>query len=310
MYLVTGGAGFIGSHIVDALVRQGVRVKVMDNFYAGKRENLKDVIHKIKLIKGDIRNFRTVKKAMGGVRYVFHQAALRSVPKSLDNPSEFNEVNVAGTLNLLLAARESKVKRFVFASSSSVYGDITKLPEKESFVPQPISPYAVTKWMGEVYCRLFTKLYGLPTISLRYFNVFGPRQSLENKYAVVVPKFITCLLKNQPPPIHGDGKQSRDFTYVDNVVKANLLALKHSSKSVGQVFNIACGQAYTVLELVRRLNQLIGKKIKPVFTPPRPGDVQHTRADVSRAKRYLGFARYVDFEEGLRRTIDWFSNQS
>ena len=309
MYLVTGGAGFIGSHIVDALVKRGHPVRVIDNFCAGKIENLKDILNKIDLIRGDIRDFRTVRRAMRGIKYVLHHAALRSVPKSVDNPEEFNEVNVRGTLNLLLAARPARVNRFVFASSSSVYGATTRFPEKESFVPQPISPYAATKLMGEIYCQLFTQLYGVPTVSLRYFNVFGPRQSLENQYAVVVPKFITCLLENQPPPIHGDGKQSRDFTYIDNVVSANLLALKAPSSALGQFFNVAGGRAYTVLELVRQLNRLMGKNIKPVFTPPRPGDVRHTRADITRVRQYLGFRMKIDFVEGLKKTIVWFRKE-
>lgn len=309
MYLVTGGAGFIGSHIVDALVKQGNRVRVLDNFFAGKTENLTGVIKKIDLIRGDIRDKRAVKRAVKGVKYILHHAALRSVAQSVDSPEEFNDVNVTGTLNLLIAAHEAKVKRFVLASSSAIYGETDKLPEKESFTPELVSPYAATKLIGEVYCQLFWKTYQLPTISLRYFNVFGPRQSLENKYAVVVPKFAISLLGNQPPPINGNGKQSRDFIYIDNVVNANLLALKAKSNAFGRTFNIASGKRYNLLELVRLFNKLMGKNIKPVFGPIRQGDVMHTLADISLAKKHLGYSVGIGFEEGLKRTIEYFKGK-
>lgn len=304
--LVTGGAGFIGSHIVDTLVQLGYQVRVIDDFSAGRKENLQGVIKRIELIRGDIRKASLVRRAMRKVKYVFHQAALRSVPKSMDNPSGFNEVNVRGTLNLLLAARDAKVKRFVFASSSSIYGETNRLPEKESHPPDPISPYAATKLMGEVYCRIFSVSFGLATVALRYFNVFGPRQSLESEYAVVVPKFIACLMKDKPTPINDDGKQSRDFTYVADVVKANLLAMRASKKATGQVFNVACGRRHSVLELSQTINRLMGKNIKPVFLPPRPGDVKHTMADISRAKKYLRFRPGVSFQAGLKKTIQYF----
>lgn len=309
MYLVTGGAGFIGSHIVDALVRQGHKVRVLDNFFAGKIENLSGVIKKIDLIRGDIRDKPAVKRAVKGVRFILHHAALRSVAQSVDTPEEFNDVNVTGTLNLLIAAHEAKVKRFVFASSSAIYGETDRLPEKESFIPELVSPYAATKLIGEVYCQLFWKTYQMPTVSLRYFNVFGPRQSLENKYAVVVPKFIISLLNNQPTPINGDGKQSRDFIYIDNVVRANLLALKSKSNAFGNTFNIASGKRYNLLELVRLLNKLMGKNIKPVFGPIRQGDVKHTLADISLARKYLGYSVGIGFEEGLKRTIEYFKGK-
>ena len=309
MILVTGGAGFIGSHIVDALVKRRQEVRVLDDFSAGKMDNLKDSLDKIELIRGDIRDKRVVRRALRGVKYVCHQAALRSVPKSMDNPEEFNQVNIDGTLNLLLEARRAGVKMFVFASSSSVYGETDRLPEEETFIPQPITPYAATKLMGEVYCRVFWESYKLPAVSLRYFNVFGPRQSLENQYAVVVPKFIVSLLKNQPPPVHGDGKQSRDFTYVDNVVQANLLALKAKPPVFGKVFNIACGERWTVLALAWLLNRLMGKDIKPIFEPSRQGDVRHTLADISLAKKYLDYVPKVGFEEGLKRTIEYFQHK-
>lgn len=307
-YLVTGGAGFIGSHIAQVLVKKGEEVVIFDNFCTGKKENIAPFLKKIKLIKADLRNFKEVKKVVKGIDYVLHQAALRSVPKSVDDPVGFNEVNVRGTLNLLIASGDSKVKRLVFASSSSIYGYVKTFPEKETFLPQPISPYAATKLFGEYYCSLFSRIYGLETVSLRYFNVFGPRQSLESKYAVVVPKFITCLLKNKPTPINGDGYQSRDFTYIDNVVEANLLAI-HTSGISGEIFNIACGQDYTVLDLARIINKIIGKNIKPVFLPPRPGDVRHTLADITKAKKLLKFKIKVNFEEGLKRTIKWFAQK-
>lgn len=305
-YLVTGGAGFIGSNIVEALVKRGEQVKVLDNFVSGKRENLNPFLDKIELIEGDIRDLELLKKITKGVDYILHQAALRSVPKSVANPVPYNEVNVGGTLNVLLAAKEAGVKRVVFASSSSIYGDTEVFPEKESFLPLPISPYAASKLAGEHYCHVFSKVYGLETVSLRYFNVFGPRQSLESQYAVVVPKFIVSILNNESPPVHGDGKQSRDFTYIDNVVEANILAACTSGVS-GEVFNIACGKDYTVLDLVGQLNRIIGKDLKPKFTPPRPGDVPRTLADISKVQRLLKLEIKVNFEQGLQKSVDWFT---
>ena len=306
LYLVTGGAGFIGSNIVEALVKKGEKVKVIDNFVSGKRENLSPFLDKIELIEGDIRDLDLLKKITKGVDYILHQAALRSVPKSVGDPVPYNEVNVGGTLNVLLAAKEAGVKRVVFASSSSIYGDTEVFPEKESFLPLPISPYAASKLAGEHYCYVFSKIYGLETVSLRYFNVFGPRQSLETQYAVVVPRFIINMLNNESPPVHGDGKQSRDFTYIDNVVEANILAAV-TPKIAGEVFNIACGKDYTVLELVKQLNKIIGKKLKPKFTPPRPGDVPRTLADTSKARKLLKLEIKVNFEQGLKKSVDWFT---
>jgi nucleoside-diphosphate-sugar epimerase len=305
-FLITGGAGFIGSHIVDALVNNSDYVKVLDDFSSGKMENLEGVLNKIELIKGDIRDVELVSKAVDGVDYIFHQAALRSVPKSLENPKLYNDVNINGTLNILKASCDAKVKRVVIASSSSIYGDIDKLPEREDFLPQLISPYGLTKLAGEYYSRIFSKTYGLETVNLRYFNVFGPRQSLENEYAVVIPKFITCILKDEQPPIHGDGKQTRDFTYVTNVVQANI----KSATTPGikcEVFNIACGKAYSILDIVKYVNKIIGKDIKPKFNPIRPGDAKHTLADISKAKRLIGFKPEIGFEEGLGKTIQYFS---
>ena len=306
-FLVTGGAGFIGSHIAGHLVEKGNFVRVLDNFCSGKEENLKGIREKIELIRADIREKHVCLKATSGIDYVLHQAALRSVHKSLFNPQEYNEVNITGTVNLLQAAVENKVKGFVFASSSSVYGEVKVFPEKESFPPGPISPYALSKLAGEYYCRLFSYHYGLPTVSLRYFNVFGPRQALDDEYAVVIPKFIHCLLKDEPPPIFGTGKQSRDFTYIDNVVEANILASQNKSFK-GAVFNVASGKDYTVLNLVETLNKIMRKNIKPAFLAPRPGDVFRTLADLSQAKRKLGFRPGVDFLKGLKLTVEYFRN--
>lgn len=304
-YLVTGGAGFIGSNIVCELVKEGHRVKVIDNFVAGKRENLEDVVDKIELIEGDIRDLELLREIIKGCDYVLHQAALRSVPKSMADPASYDEVNVKGTLNVLMAASEAKVKRVVYASSSSVYGDSTRLPQREDQMPRPISPYAATKLAGEHYCRVFSKAYGLEAVSLRYFNVFGPKQSLESEYAVVIPKFITSMLKDEGPPIHGDGKQTRDFTYIDNVVQANLRAVTCNGVS-GEVFNVACGKSYSVLELVKFLNEILNKDIKPKFVSPRPGDVRHTKADITKMKRLLGLSSKVDLVEGLKKTAQYF----
>lgn len=304
-YLITGGAGFIGSNIVEALVKRGEKVKVIDNFVSGKRKNLISVLDKIELIEGDIRNLPLLKEVTKDVDYVLHQAALRSVPKSVEDPVSYNEVNVGGTLNVLLAAKEAGAKRVVYASSSSIYGETEAFPEKETYLPSPISPYAASKLAGEHYCHVFAKIYGLETVCLRYFNVFGPRQSLETQYAVVVPRFIVSMLNNQSPPVHGDGRQSRDFTYIDNVVEANIRAALAPSVS-GEVFNVACGKGYSVLELVKYLNRIMGKDIKPKFTPPRPGDVQRTLADITKAQKLLKLKIQVNFEQGLKKSIDWF----
>lgn len=310
-FLVTGGAGFIGSNIVERLLGDGNFVRVLDNFSSGKEENLSFTTQyaqrntQYELIRGDIRDFSTCLKACQGVDYVLHQAALRSVPKSLESPYEYNEVNINGTLNMLKAAKECGVKRFVFASSSSIYGDTDKFPEKESDYPKLISPYALTKLAGEYYCRIFSENFGLETVSLRYFNVFGPRQALDDEYAVVIPKFIHCILNDQQPPIYGTGRQSRDFTYIDNVVEANSLASTAPGVS-GEVFNVAEGRDKTVLELVGMLNKIIGKSIKPRFEPTRPGDVFRTLADISKARALLNLRSKVGFEEGLEKAVEYF----
>jgi len=301
MYLVTGGAGFIGSHIVERLLKDGKQVRVIDNFVTGKRENLNGHIAKLELVEGDILDLELVRKAVEGIEVIFHQAALRSVPLSVDNPLATNEVNTQGTLNILLAARDSGVKRVVYASSSSVYGDSPRLPKTEDQATAPISPYAVSKLAGENYCSVFTKVYGLETISLRYFNVFGPRQDPRSQYAAVIPKFISRALKGKPLEVHGDGLQSRDFTYIDDVVQANLLAAA-LEKGFGEAFNVAKGKAYSLLDLIAALSRILGKNLQWVHTPSRQGDVRHTLADISKARRVLGYKVHTEFEQGLYQT--------
>lgn len=305
-FLVTGGAGFIGSHIAEALVKKGYFVRILDDFSSGREENLKGFRDKIELIRGDIRNKDTCLKACEGIDFISHQAALRSVPKSFNNPQDYNEVNIQGTLNMLEAALKNKVKSFVFASSSSIYGDTTRFPESEDDYPRLISPYALTKLAGEYYCRIFYENYGLNTVALRYFNVFGPRQALDDEYAVVVPKFISCMLKGESPPIYGTGRQSRDFTYIGNVVKANILSMQKGSLLRGNVFNIAGGKDYSILELVGILNKIMRKDLKPVFLPKRPGDVLKTKASLKRAKKLLGFKPNLNLRQGLDLTVEWF----
>lgn len=301
-FLVTGGAGFIGSHIVEALVKRGDSVRILDNFSTGKKENLRGLKGRLEVMRGDIRSKANCVKACRGMDFVLHQAALRSVPKSMNNPKAYNDVNINGTLNMLEAAKENKVKRFVFASSSSVYGDVSSFPENESLSPQPISPYALSKISGEYYCRIFTHHYRLSTIVLRYFNVFGPRQALDDEYAVVVPKFINAILNNERPPIYGNGRQSRDFTFVFNVVNANLLAAKNNRVKHG-VFNIASGRDYSVLDLARMINVILRKNIKPIFLKKRPGDVFRTLADLSNSKKELNYQPKYSLAQGLRITI-------
>ena len=304
-YVVTGGAGFIGSNIVEELLKKGHKVKVIDNFITGKRENIAPFLKDIELIEGDIRDMDAARKAVKGVDYVLHQAALRSVPKSVDDPMLTNDINVSGTLNMLIAAKEASVKRFVYASSSSVYGDCDTFPEKEDFILRPISPYAVSKLTGEYYAYTFSKTYGLETVSLRYFNVFGPRQNPESKYSAVIPAFISRMLEGKSPIIEGDGKQSRDFTYVANVVDANLAAAKADGIN-GEAFNIACGTSHSVLSIIENLNKLLGKDLKPEFAPTRRGDVRKTMADISKMKKLLHITPGVDFKSGLKKTLEWF----
>ncbi|MDP3791005.1 MAG: SDR family oxidoreductase [Candidatus Omnitrophota bacterium] len=328
-FLVTGGAGFIGSHIVERLLKEGHYVRVLDNFSSGKRDNLSFVIamspegatkqsqNNFELIEGDIRDYNACSQATKDIDYVLHQAALRSVPRSMTMPHEYNAVNIDGFVNILEAALKNKVKRVVYASSSSVYGDATSFPQKETDPCNPISPYALTKLVDEHYASIFSINFGLETVGLRYFNVFGPRQSADDEYAIVIPKFANCILDDKNPPIHGTGKQSRDFTYVDNVVEANILAAtRHCdeprrgdeaiSKTFCEVFNVACGSDNTILNLVDTLNVIMNKSIKPVLGPIRQGDVFRTCADNSKIKSVLGFVPKINFKEGLERTARSF----
>jgi len=307
-YLVTGGAGFIGSHIVEELVRRGERVRVLDNFSTGRRENLASFLDHIELVEGDLRDLPTVRRAVEGVDYVLHQAALPSVPRSIADPLASNAANVTGTLHLLVASRDASVRRMVCASSSSAYGDSPILPKQEEMLPRPKSPYAVSKLTGEHYCRAFTEVYGLETACLRYFNVFGPRQDPASQYSAVIPLFIMAMLQGESPTVHGDGLQSRDFTYVANVVQANLLAAA-APNVAGRVFNVACGQRHTLLDLIAALDDILGTQIAPTHTDPRPGDVRHSLADITAAREALGYRVQVDFYEGLRRTVDWYKER-
>jgi len=304
-YLVTGAAGFIGSHIAETLVKQGERVKVLDNFVTGKRENLAPFLDRIELIEGDLRNPADVSKAVEGVEIVFHEGALPSVPKSVEDPVGSNENNITGTLNLLMAARDAGVRRVVYAASSSAYGDSPTLPKEETMTPAPLSPYATQKYVGELYCRNFYDLFGLETVALRYFNVFGPRQDPMSQYAAVIPKFITALAEGKPPTIYGDGEQSRDFTYIENVVRANLLAAR-AEGAAGEMMNFACGERYTLNEILEKLQEIMKTDIKPIFADPRPGDVKHSLADTRKSRELLGYTPHVSLEEGLKRTVAFF----
>jgi len=308
IYLVTGGAGFIGSHIAEELVRREKKVRIIDNFITGKRENLASFSDKIELIEGDIRDYKTCRKALKGVSYVLHQAALPSVPRSIQDPLLTNDINVRGTLTLLVASSEAKVKKFIFASSSSVYGDDPGLPKKEGKEGNPLSPYAASKFVGEKYCQAFSLTHGLRTVSLRYFNIFGPRQDPSSQYAAVIPNFITRILRNQNPVIFGDGEQSRDFTHVANVVLANMLALEKKELR-GEVFNVACGERITVNSLASEINEVLGKNIAPVHEKPRPGDIRHSFADISKAREMLKYVPKIKFREGLERTIPWYKGR-
>lgn len=319
-YLVTGGAGFIGAHLVRALAARGERVRVLDNFSAGSARNLAYALGRpvpqpelgqvvqaggVEILHGDIRDPATCARACEGISIVLHQAAMRSVPRSVEDPAGANEHNVTGTLNLLIAARAAGVRRFVYASSSSVYGDDPALPKHEGLQAAPISPYAASKLAGEHYCRVFTKTFGLPTVALRYFNVFGPLQDPRSTYAAVIPRFIYWTLAGEPLEIHGDGLQTRDFTYVDNVVAANLLAAAREDLD-GEPVNIACGQRLTLLEVADTVERLVGRRVERRHTPPRVGDVRHTLADIGRARARLGYEPVVSFAEGMAKTVAFF----
>jgi nucleoside-diphosphate-sugar epimerase len=307
--LVTGGAGFIGSHLVERLLELGHTVRVLDNFSTGRRENLRPFLSSIELLETDVRSESALRSAVEGVEVVFHQAAMASVQRSVDDPVTSNEVNVFGTLNVLLTSRDAGVRRVVYASSSSIYGNAEGLPKREDMAPAPESPYAVGKLAGEHYCRVFSALYGLDCVPLRYFNVFGPRQDPSSQYAAVVPIFVAALLRGAPPVVYGDGEQSRDFTYVSNVVDANILA-SASERGVGEVVNVACGATVTVNELLRKLKALVGASVDARYAEGRPGDVKHSFADISKARDLLGFRPRVPFEDGLALTVEWYRKES
>ncbi|MHC4297851.1 MAG: SDR family oxidoreductase [Planctomycetota bacterium] len=306
-FLVTGGAGFIGSNICRKLVSQGCFVRVVDNLLTGKKSNLAGIMDKIEFIEADMGDSGVAQSAVKDIDVVLHQGALPSVPKSVDDPASTHRHCVDATFTMLLAARDAGVKRFVYAASSSAYGDAPTSPKVETMPARPLSPYAVCKLTGEYYCSVFSGVFGLETVALRYFNVFGPYQDPKSQYAAAIPAFVTHILKDEPPTIYGDGEQSRDFTYIDNVVSANLLAAR-AKKTSGEVVNIACGRAVTVNQIIDMINNLLGKNVKPVYVDPRPGDVKHSLADVTAAKRLIGFEPVISFEDGLKKAIDWYRN--
>jgi len=317
-FLITGGAGFIGSNICRQLVSQGCFVRVVDNLLTGKKSNLAGIIDRIEFIEADMGDAEVAQSAMQDIEVVLHQGALPSVPRSVDDPAATHKHCVDATFTLLLAARDAGVKRFVYASSSSAYGDTptppkagliqsraSPWPKVETMPPSPLSPYAVGKLVGEYYCSVFYKVFDLQTISLRYFNVFGPHQDPTSQYAAAIPAFVTAILKGKPPTVFGDGEQSRDFTYIDNVVEANLLAAR-SRQTKGEVLNIACGKAITINAIIDMINELLGKKVKPIYTDPRPGDVKHSLADITLAKKLLAYKPTIPFRQGLQKAIDWY----
>ena len=307
LYLVTGAAGFIGSALVHALLERGDQVRGFDNFETGRRENIQGVSSRIDFREADLLDFQAVQSACQGVDYVLHQAAIPSVPKSIADPARSNRVNVEGTLNVLIAARDASVKRVVYAASSSAYGDTPTLPKREDMTPLPLSPYAVAKLTGEMYAKVFHGVYGLSTASLRYFNIFGPRQDPTSQYSAVLAKFITLMLKGERPTIYGDGEQSRDFNYIDNAVAANLLAATAPEADVaGQTFNIATGHRFDLNQTVELLRPLTGYTGEVEYAPVRAGDIKHSLADISRAQEKLKYQPSVDFQEGLRRTVEWY----
>ena len=304
-FLVTGGAGFIGSNICRKLVLLGCFVRVIDNLLTGKESNLAGIIDKIEFIQADMGDEKIARNAMEGIDIVLHQGALPSVPRSVDDHAATHKHNVDATFTLLLAARDAGIKRFVYASTSAVYGDTPTLPKVETMPQMPLSPYAVSKLVGEHYAKVFYKVFGLETISLRYFNIFGPNQDPTSQYAAVIPAFVTAILKDQQPTIFGDGRQSRDFTFVDNVVEANLLAAR-AKHIAGEALNIACGHSVTVNEVIDILNELLDKNIKPIYTNPRPGDVKHSLADISLAQKTINYKPKIQFKQGLQLAINWY----
>lgn len=306
-YLVTGGAGFIGSALVRRLLEEGARVRVADDFSTGFRQNLTEVLERVELLEGDLADRAVARCAVEGVDYVLHQAAIPSVQRSVEDPVSSNRANVTATLNVLVAAREARVKRLVYASSSSVYGDSEVLPKVETMPENPISPYALSKLAGEKYSVIFHRIYGLPTVCLRYFNVFGPRQNPDSPYSAVISRFVTAALEGRRPTVYGDGEQSRDFTYVDNVVNANVLACT-AERVEGLVFNVGTGERHSLNELLRNLSKIVGNDLNPDYTNRRAGDVLHSLANIERAQQLLGYQPRVRFAEGLRRTVTWFQD--
>ncbi len=303
-YLVTGGAGFIGANIVRALLDRGDHVRIMDNLVTGKMSNITPFLNRAEFVQSSVTDFDSCLNAVDGMDFVLHQAAIPSVPRSIDNPLACHDSNVTGTINLLEASRLKKVRRVIYAASSSAYGDLEAGRKNENLAPNPKSPYAAAKLAGEYYCRVYYRCFGLETVSLRYFNVFGPLQDPTSQYSAVIPKFITCIRNDQQPVIFGDGLQSRDFTYVDNNVEANLIACS-APDAAGEVFNIACGTSYNLLVLIRTLNQIMGKNIEPRFEQARKGDVLHSLADITKAGKILGYSPVVSFRDGLERTVQW-----
>ncbi|MFZ1682751.1 MAG: SDR family oxidoreductase [Candidatus Zixiibacteriota bacterium] len=306
-YLITGGAGFIGSNIARKLLADGHKVRVLDNFSSGTLENLEDIASRIELIDGDIRDYWTVTRAVKGVDFVLNQAALPSVPRSVDNPVTSNAVNIDGTLNMLEASRHAGVRRFVTASSSSVYGESEVLPKVESMVPSPLSPYAITKLTNEYYCQVYWQLYKFPTVALRYFNIFGPYQSPKSEYAPVIPRFTVAFMKGEQPIVYGDGEQSRDFTFIDNCVQANLLATQ-ADGMVGQAFNVACGAQFTLNDLLKELRKILNVSIPARYEPARIGDIKHSYAGIDKIKAQ-GYKPTVSFVDGLHKTVEFFKNK-
>ncbi|MBE6784069.1 MAG: SDR family oxidoreductase [Ruminococcaceae bacterium] len=308
VFLVTGGAGFIGSNICEALLRMGYKVRCLDNFSTGKRENIEAFLQNenFTLIEGDIRDYETCDKACKGVNYVSHQAAWGSVPRSIEMPVLYEEINIKGTVNMLEAARQNGVKRFVYASSSSVYGDEPNLPKREGREGNLLSPYALTKGVCEMYAKLYTDIYGLETVGFRYFNVFGRRQDPYGFYAAVIPKFVRLLLAGEAPTINGDGKQSRDFTYIENVIEANLKAMLAPKEAAGQAYNIAYGDQIYLIDLYNELCKLLGTDIEPIYGPDRAGDIKHSKADISKAKELLGYDPDWSFERGFADAVEWY----
>ena len=307
--LVTGGAGFIGSHLVRGLLAAGHAVRVLDNFSTGRRENLAGVADRIDLVEGDLCRPEQTLRACQDVELIFHEAAVPSVPVSVENPVKTHEANITGTLNLLRSAVTQKCRRVIYAASSSAYGDSEVSPKHEGIPPCPLSPYAVQKLAGEHYCRAFCECYGLETLSLRYFNVFGPRQDPQSQYAAAIPAFVTAILANRPPTVYGDGEQTRDFTYIDNVVHGNLLAAG-MPKAGGQVVNLACGDRISVNQVIAKINDLLGKNVEPIYTDPRPGDVRHSCADIRLARELLKFEPQVSFDDGMARAIEYYKSLS